>query len=257
MPRCHTTWGQFAPRGTGPLSSADARAATRAKLETVLRKFGSLCHRPADLSPATIAAWIQTHPTRRPATVESYLHSLRAACAYATSSGARAESVCVCRSPRQWVDWDVEELPPPVHSAEEIAHMLRDGRRRSPWRLMASRQARAVVYAFAFTRAQRKELLGLAIADIDLVVGTIRIATNARTPLKTMCSAAQIPLAPPLAAVLKDWIALLATGHSPLATTPWLFPGVHRRQCMARGTGWQRRVDQVGGGFQLALVFPD
>ena len=179
MPKSHT-WEEFRSEVLALYEPPMRRIATRRKMAHVLDEFGVLCHRPADLTPSSVAAWVRAHPDRRPATVESYLRSLRAACTYAIGSGYLERSPFAFRSPRQWIDWDVPELPPPVHSAEEIARVLaladseaQDG----SWR---AARLRAVVYAFAFTGARRKELLGLAAADVDLDHGAIAIRPNGR-----------------------------------------------------------------------------
>jgi len=264
MPKSYT-WGEFMSEVLALYRPPMRRIATYRKMEQVLREFGGLCRRPADLTPSSVAAWIAAHPGRRPATVESYLRSLRAACTYAIGAGYLQRSPFDFRSPRQWVDWDVEELDPPVHSAGEIARVLAladgemgdgiwgvgSGQSRplyagvcgsmreyaggvGGWR---AARLRAVVYAFAFTGARRKELLGLAVADVDLEHGVIDIRTNGRRSLKTHASAARIPIAAPLAAVLADWI--------PRCGSTWLFPGVRRRGPWLEGPVGEKSLDQV------------
>jgi len=236
MSKSHT-WGQFASEVLVLYEPPMRRVATKRKMEHVLAEFGAICGRPADLTPSSVAAWIAAHPRRRPATVESYLRSLRAACTYGITSGVLDQNPFSYRSPARWVDWDVPELPPPVHQAEEIARVLALADQEAlegDWR---AARLRAVVYAFAFTGARRRELLALAVEDVDLPGGTIRIATNGRRSLKTRSSAARIPIAAPLAAVLATWL--------PLCGSAWLFPGVRRRGPWLEGPVEGKALDQV------------
>jgi integrase len=243
MPKRHT-WEDFTSQVLALYALPIRRVATQRKLRHVLEEFGAFCRTTDDLTPAAVAAWVSSHPDRRPATVESYLRSLRAACVYGTRWGHMRASPFDFRSPVRWVDWDVPELPPPVHTAEEIARVLELADREAPggtplagsgaWK--ASR-LRAVVYAFAFTGARRRELLALAVADVDLEGQTIRIATNARRSLKTRSAAAQIPVAAPLAAVLAGWI--------PQCGSTWIFPGIRRRGPWLEGSVGEKALDQV------------
>jgi integrase len=213
------------------------RVATYRKMSQVLAEFGAICRRPEDLTPSSVAAWIAAHPGRRPATVESYLRSLRAACTYGITSGVLVQNPFSYRAPSRWVDWDVPELPAPVHSAEEIARVLEHADAEAQGGDWKAARLRAVVYAFAFTGARRRELLALAVADVDLASGTIRIGTNARRCLKTKSSAAQIPVPATLAAVLEDWI--------PRCGSAWLFPGVRRLGPWLEGPAGAKALDQV------------
>jgi len=213
------------------------RPATMRKMRQVLGEFGELCQGPTELTPLAIAQWIASHPARRPETVCTLLRSLRAACAYGESRGLFPANPFRFRSPSAWVDWDVEELPPPVHSAEEIARVLARADEEAlagDWR---AARLRAVIYAFAFTGARKKELLGLTVTDVDLVAGTIAIACNGRRSLKTRASAAHIPVPTPLASILREWI--------PQCGSTWLFPGVRRRGPWLEGPVGEKALDQV------------
>ena len=55
------------------------------------------------------------------------------------------------RTPNQWVDWDVPELPPPVHSAEEIARVLDLADEEALDGTWKAARLRAIVYTYAFT----------------------------------------------------------------------------------------------------------
>lgn len=236
MPKSHT-WGEFTSKVLALYEPPMRRIATKRKIEHVLAEFGAICSRPADLTPSSVAAWIAAHPGRRPSTVESYLRSLRAACTYALGAGCLERSPFDFRSPARWVDWDVPELPPPVHSAEEIARVLEHADAEALAGAWKAARLRAVVYAFAFTGARRKELLGLAVADVDLDHGVIVIQPNGRRSLKTRAAAARIPIAAPLAAVLATWL--------PICGSSWVFPGVRRLGPWLEGPVGEKALDQV------------
>jgi integrase len=213
------------------------RKATRAKMVQVLAEFAPFCRRPRDLTPTAIAGWIAAHPGRRPSTVASLLRSLRAACYYGAKVGDLKVNPFDFRSPREWVDWDAPELPPPVHSAAVIARVLSLANRealRGPWR---SARLRALVYTAAYTGARKRELLGLAVADVDLEAGLIRIGTNARRGLKTRASRACLPIPAPLAAVLREWL--------PLAGSAWVFPGIRRSAPWLEGPAGGKALDEL------------
>ncbi len=236
MPKSHA-WGEFASEVLALYRPPMRRVATYRKMEQVLREFSAICRRPADLTPSSVAAWITAHPGRRPATVQSYLRSLRAACTYGIGAGYLQRSPFAFRGPRPWVDWDVEELPPPVHSAAEIARVLALADQEAQTGDWRAARLRAVIYAFAFTGARRRELMGLAVADVHLDQGVIEIRTNGRRSLKTQASAAAIPIPSPLAAVLAIWL--------PISGSAWLFPGVRRRGPWLEGPVGAKALDQV------------
>jgi integrase len=213
------------------------RASTRRKMEKVLGEFAALCRRTEDLTPAAIARWLKAHPGRRPATVDAYLRSLRAACSYAVRAGTMKASPFGFRSPGQWVDWDVPELPPPVHPAAAIAAVLETADREAlggPWR---AGRLRAVIYTAAFTGARRGEILALQTADLELERNVIVIRSNCRRKLKTRSSAAELPVPARLGEVLADW--------APRCGSAWLFPAVRRQTPWLEGPRGRKAADEV------------
>lgn len=213
------------------------RPATLAKMVQALDEFAPYCTLVADLKPETIARWIRDHASRRPASLDSHLRSLRAACNYAVKRGYIRNSPFEFRSPRRWLDWDVPELPPPVHSAEEIARVLRQADAEAGSAGWQAARLRAVIYTAAYTGARKLEILGLRLADVNLDQGILEIRTNRRRPLKTPSSAARLPIAPALAKVLVDWI--------PLAGPEWLYPGVRRAGPWFEGAAGAKPLDQL------------
>ena len=213
------------------------RPATMKKMALVLAEFGALCVGPGDLTPATIAAWIAGHPGRRPATIDSYLRSLRAAIGYALERGYCEVSPFARRAPSAWVDWDAEELPPPVHTAAEITRVLELADAEASGGDWEAGRLRVLAYLLAYTGARKCEVLGLRVVDVDLVGGWLTIAPHRRRGLKTRASAARIPLAGPPRPVLEAWL--------PRTRSEWLIPGVWRRGPWLHGAPGYRPLDQL------------
>jgi len=231
------SWDEFACEVLGLYLAPMRGIATYRKMSQVLREFGGVCRRPADLSPGAIARWISVYPGRRPATVDSYLRSLRAACVYGLKLGVLKSNPFDLRGPSEWVDWGVPDLPPPVHSGEEISRVLALADEKAIGGSWRASRLRAVVYAFAYTGARRRELLGLRVSDVDLVAGTISISTNTRRSLKTRASAAVVPVAPALSARLSLW--------TPDCGSIFLFPGVRRVGPWLEGPVGGKALDEV------------
>jgi len=235
MQKCN--WKSFSREVLALYAVPLRRPATARKMRQVLAEFGELCQSPSDLSPLAIAGWIASHLGRRPETVCTLLRSLRAACTYGESRGLIASNPFHFRGPAAWIDWDVPELPPPVHSAEEISRVLELADREAQAGAWKACRLRAIVYTFAFTGARKREVLALAVADIDLDAGVIRIRTNRRRGLKTRKSAAALPIPPLLRDVLEAWI--------PCTKSEWLFPGAWRLGPWLEGPPGEKPLDQV------------
>jgi integrase len=230
-------WNQFTTEVLALYTPPIRRIATFRKMRQALEEFSAVCPTTADLGPATIARWVVLHQSRRPESNLSLLRTLRAACTYGMLCHYLEANPFDWRSPTAWIDWDVEELPPPVHSGEEVDRVLTVADAEAQAGCWRAARLRAVVYAFAFTGARRRELLGLAVADVDLVAGTITIRTNRRRGLKTRKSAARLPIAAELGNVLAEWI--------PLTGSEWLFPGVRRKAPWLEGPHGDKALDQV------------
>jgi integrase len=231
------TFASFAGEVLGLYAPPVRRIATYRKMAQVLEEFAPYCNRLADLKPETIARWVRDHADRRPASLDSHLRSLRAACNYAVGAGYLKVSPFAFRSPRRWVDWDVPELPPPVHGGEDIARVLELADVEAAGGSWHACRLRAVVYTAAYTGARRREILGLAVADVHLDRGLLSIRTNGRRCLKTRGSAAQIPAAQPLADVLGEWV--------PQCGSTWLFPGVRKVGPWLEGSKGYKALDQL------------
>jgi len=231
------TWGEFARGVLALYEPPIRRKSTHRKMRQVLDEFGRHCRHCRDLTPETIAAWIAEHPGRRPSTVATLLSSLRAACNYAISRGWLKTNPFQFRAPREWIDPDVPELPPPVHTGEEIAAVLRQADSEASGGCWRAARLRAVLYSSAYTGARKREIMGLRVEDVDLELQVLRIRTNSKRPLKTRKSSANLPIPAPLAYVLAEWI--------PLASSEWLFPGSYRLGPWFDGAPGYRPIDEL------------
>jgi integrase len=215
-------------------------------MRQVLGEFAQFCPTTADLTPAVIAGWIQLHPERRPETTLALLRTLAAACTYGVLVSALEANPFAWRSPTAWVDWDVPELDPPVHSSEEMARVLAQVNTEAAGGAWNALRLQAVVYAYAYLGARKREVLGLRIEDVDLAGGSVAIRTNRRRGLKTRSSAAHLPIPAELGKVLAAWM--------PLTGCEWLFPGARRQGPWLEGPPGLKAIDQVKALGQRAGV---
>jgi integrase len=197
--------------------------ATLAKMRQVLREFGEVpgVTRTSDLKPVTVARWIAAHPDRSRATAESLLGSFRAAVAVGMASGYLRASPFAVRV----------AIPDPSDGAEKVRHysiaqveaMLETAGREAclsgAWK---ARRAEALLWTYAFAALRKREALYLRWEDVDFARRVLRVrpAREFGHRLKTSASAAPVPMAPPLAEVLRRWAARCGSG--------WLFPNVSR-----------------------------
>lgn len=230
-------WAEFALEVLSLYAPPLRRIATYRKMSQVLGEFGAICPRTGALTPGAIASWITSHPDRRPETTTALLRTLRAACTYGLAVGLIERSPFAFRSPTRWVDWDVPELPPPVHTGAEIARVLALADTEAADGCWRAERLRALAYCLAYTGARKREVLGLRNEDVDLAVGVITIRTNRRRGLKTRASQARLPIAPELHRVLDHW--------TPLAGCEWLFPGVRLTGPWLDGPPGEKAIDQV------------
>jgi integrase len=232
-----TTWSAFTADVLALYLPPIRRLATYRKMRQVLAEFAAFCETTADLTPAAIAGWLQAHPERRPETTLALLRTLRAACTYGVLVSALEANPFTWRKPTAWVDWDVPELEPPVHTSEEMARVLTQVNVEASGGAWKATRLRALVYTLAYTGARKKEVLGLRIEDVDLVGGSIAIRTNRRRGLKTRSSSANLPIPAELGKVLAAWI--------PLTGCDWLFPGAKRQGPWLEGPPGLKAIDQI------------
>ena len=105
----------------------------------------------------------------------------------------------------------------PAHPTADVARVLELLKSRSEsW---TGGRLYAMAATAAYTALRRDELLWLQCQDIDLPAGLLHVVERRR--LKTLASAGVVPIAADLAGILAAW--------EPRCGSPWLFPGVRRR----------------------------
>jgi len=193
------------------------RVSTFRKMRQVLEEIGAICPTTADLSPATIAAWITAHPTRRSSTIRTLLVALRAGLKYGEARG-HLSSPFRFRSVAQWVPRTDDEPARTHPGATEVGKVLLQADREAEAGAWHARRLQLLVYALAYTGARASEVLALRADDIDPVRAVVWIRPHARRPLKTARSRRAVPIAGPLHRVLETWLAR-TDRHS-----DWLIP---------------------------------
>ena len=232
-----TTWSRFTADVLAVYLPPIRRLATYRKMSQVLAEFAAICPTTGDLTPAAIAAWMQLHPERRPETTLALLRTLSAACTYGVLISALDANPFAWRKPTAWVDWDVPELEPPVHTSEQISAVLALAALEASGGSWKAARLQAVVFTLAYTGARKREVLGLLVADVDLAGASIAIRTNRRRGLKTRASCSHLPIPSELARVLTAWI--------PLAGCEWLFPGARRQGPWLEGPPGLKAIDEI------------
>ena len=190
----------------------------------------------ADLSPAALWRWMRRYPGRTPITSAVHLRNLRVLANYAVGRG------CLTASPFSF-DRKLTKAAHAKkadrrrhHSLLEIGCVLghlRD-RSRSSWE---GGRLHALAALVAFTGVRALEAQFAEVDDFDLVDGFFRVEPKPDHPLKTDSSERDVPIPPPLAAILAGWL--------PRARSGWAFPGVKRRGPWVGGSPGFRPVDRL------------
>jgi integrase len=188
---------------------------TRAKMRHVLDLVERLgVATTADLTTELAALFVRERSgTVGPNTIRGELAYLSAACGFALEEGW-------LERPPRWSRVRPRAAPgtrPRVHAIADVARVLELLRGRSgSWE---GGRLHAMTAVAAYAALRRDEVLYLQGTDVDLATGLLRVV--ARHRLKTEASAADVPIAPELRAILAGWM--------PRCGSPWLFPGIRRR----------------------------
>lgn len=212
------SWSRFSDEVLSLYYPPMRRPSTKRKIRQVLREFAADCKRTADLTPAAIAAWLAAHADRAAATHRSLLAALHAATSYGVSRRYLPDPFAF-RRVAAWLPGDELEAEEPFsrhRRPEEVRRVLALADAEASRGEWADRRLRALAYTLAFTGAGKLELLGLRVKDVDLPGRVLSIRSHPGRRLKRRARGAQLPIAPPLAAVLEGWI--------PEAASDWLFP---------------------------------
>lgn len=216
---------------------------TYAQMRQVLREFSlvpGLQYCP-DIKPTVIATWIKLHPQRSPVRTLSLLRTFRAACNYALSSGYLDRDPFGFRKVHDWVLCEVVESekprPPKHRKPDDLGRILALADQEAALGSWKAGRLQALVYTYAFTGMRKMEALRLRVGDIDLDRRTVAITARRSWRPKTPKSAAVLPLAAPLVAVLTLWL--------PRSGGEWVFPGVRLKAPWTGGCPGYKPLDEI------------
>lgn len=217
---------------------------TAKQVRQVLREFREVkgVRKTSDLSPVAIARWIKAHPDRSAVTIESLLRCFRPMLKYAVIKGYLKHSPLEFRDADGWVREDkrpVKRPHPGSRSIDEMTAVLARADEEATAGGWQERRVQALVYVYAYLGLRAAEALHLWVSDVDLAKSVVTIRCHPEddwTP-KTLASAATLPVAPPLAVVLREW--------TPETGCRWLFPGMKLLGPWVSGGPGAKPLDKV------------
>lgn len=208
---------------------------TRQRMAQVLRTVAALpgVTTTADLRRPAVAAFIQARgPDANPNTTIGMLGYFRAACTYAVDEAYLDRSPFESKGVGKWIR---AGAPARVthHAPREVARVLdRLKARATDWE---GRRLHALGCLVALAGLRRDEALFLQREDLDLQTQVALVSPRRR--LKTVRSAAPVPLCDELAAVLRRWL--------PDAGEVWVFPGKKGVGAWSGGSPGYRPLDRL------------
>jgi integrase len=224
---------------------------TRVRLASILRQVAALgVARTDELTPSLVARFIAAQPAMAPRTLHGYVGVLRSACNYAAATGRCAISPFSIR--KSWVRKGAPTRVQHHHSAAEIARVLELARRtidrkQRPWSRWRAHRTYALVSVFAYSGLRRNEGLYLRTEDLDFA-GRMILVHPGRHRLKTEGSAAPVPMAEELAAILLGWLPQLSVAGlppGPERDPGWIFPNFERTGPWRGGSKGYRPIDRL------------
>jgi integrase len=234
-------WADFSAEVLALYAPPLRAASTRDKVRQALRQVAALgVASTAEIGPQLVARFVAAQPpANSPNTTRGLLSSLRACCNYALDQGYCRASPFNRR--RRWVRASAP-LVKKFHSREEIARVLdmmrRDvGRKaRGGWAEWRARRLYALASTVAYTGLRKMEALRLRVEDIDLPGRMLLIVERSGGRLKTVSSAAPVPLPDALVPVLAEWLPHLVLPASDPADD--IGPAPRRNPGRVRDAGW-------------------
>jgi integrase len=190
----------------------------------------------ADLSPATLWRWIRRYPDRSAMTTAVHLRNLRCLCNYAVGRGFLATSPFAYDSKLRKAAHAKKGQRRRHHSLVEVGCVLGYLRDRSTLSWEDGRLF-ALASLAAYTGVRALEAQFAEVKDFDLESGFFHVEPKPNHPLKTESSERDVPIPPPLATILGEWL--------PRARSTWAFPGVKRRGPWSGGMCGSRPVDRL------------
>jgi integrase len=217
-----------------------AARATFLKMREALTEFGGLpgVATTADIDTTHIAEFVGRRAESNVNTTLSLLRCLRTASQIALGEGWQE------RTP-QW-----RRLMPRPGPRVTVRHYTRAQvaalldhleRGATAW---SGRRLHVLASLVAYTGLRKMEALCLMVGDVDLTTGLLHVV--ARRRLKTVGSAAPVPVPPELAPILARWLP--ATGPV------WLFPGIRRIGPWTGGSPGYRAIDRLRAAGQAVGI---
>lgn len=238
-----TTWPRF-EREILAVYSVSAAPLTTMKMRQVLREVGELprVKTTADLSPPTIADWLNAHRDRAANTLRGQLAYLRAACVYARSRGYLAGNPFDARPIGRWVRPAKSQRKRHLSLAELATVYAALESEIATWE---GHRLFALFATVAFTGLRKNEALHLQCADVSPDATVIDLTQRHRR-YKTVDSEQPIPCPDRLGTILRAWI--------PRTGSRWLFPTKNGRSPWTGGSTGQKPLDRLKAAGSAAGV---
>jgi integrase len=213
-------------------------AKTYGKYRQVLTEIAALpgVREASDLTPATIASWLDAMPpSRSDVTRLKLLVCLASICRRASRPAGPLRADPFASVPVR--EWGLDSTPlssPTFVPVKKISAFLRRLSLDQTWE---GRRLHALAALVAFTGLRRGEALHLRRGDVDLRRGFVAVKRCAAHRPKTKASAANVPLPPQLVKVLRSWLKLNRGA--------WVFPNLTRDTPWVGGRAGKRPLDRL------------
>ena len=203
-----------------PLRAKATMVKMRQTLDIVAELIGP-AGTTAELTPTLVARYIASRPPREsPNTTVGMLRTLRTVCSFAAAQGYCRVSPFSLR--KQWVrSAPANRERQKHHSAEDIGRVLelmrQDTVTKMPgsWSAWRARRLYALACTVAYTGMRKNEALRLRLEDLDIPNRMIIVVAREGNRLKTVSSAAPVPIPDRLAEILAAWLPYQAIGDRP------------------------------------------
>jgi integrase len=164
----------------------------------------------ADLTVATIARFVLSHPANMsPFSVLGHLRCIRVACNIAVKTGKLQVSPFAIRDLGSWIRVGKPSGKRTL-TREEIRRIFavleEDIRANQGWNQWRARRIQALVYVYAYCGLRKMEALRLKVEEVDIPGRTIHVRPRTDHRLKTVASAAPVPIPDAAIPVLSSWI---------------------------------------------------
>jgi integrase len=233
-----------------PLRAKTTRRGMRHMLDVVGSVLGAGAT-TADLTPSFVARLIATRPPElSPHSVRSLLVKVKVMCSYAHQQGYVRANPMGFRKTWVRVGDPVRKQHHPLADIRRVLDLLADEvLASSGWPRWRARRLQALACVVAYTGIRKLEALNLRVEDVDLAGSMIAIVERAGQRLKTISSAAPVPLPEALSPILESWMTHRMDepegGFPSPPNCPCLFPNVTRSNVWKDGCPGTRPLDQL------------